>query len=356
MVLTINILLWNSNVALNPSRRVGKKISKKRISMNIGFEKIIEQEVLKALPTDCIIIPSHKLLGKPPYKVRFAFFSKKKNGYDVLINIIVLPASIVLDKSTELQIIQLRNYILSKKCMLIVIYENANRTDLPIFIAEDLNLSSPNYLSIEYDSQNKFKPMIRGLDTYYDYESIRDIIRDIWQGRLVYKGIKVGKQLANIEVMTEECFRCHKIRKVVTGIVFPNKKLHSWDNSDWKYFNQIVLIAELDDLDIAQIKPVVEQLRQEEPLITPIEYRFSKFIKSEYWAAVCPHCNVIKGNNYVEDERRFVAQKNYSRLCHDLEYFSFEMNVRQYLIEKIAGGWEEFPHTCMSGWYRRSDI
>ena len=320
--------------------------------MNTDFEKVVEREIIKELPEGYGMIPDKKLLGKFPCKIRFAFFAKKKNGYSILINILILPASIVLNANTESQIIQLRNYILSKKCMLIAIYEKIKGTDLPIFIEECIDLLNPNYLSIGCDRDNKFKPIIRDLVTDYDYESVRDIIRDIWQERLIYNGITVGKRVANIEIIPEICFRCHKTIKIVTGIVFPNKKLHFWDNLDWNYFNRIVLIAELDDFDIAQIKPVVEQLRLEDPLITPIEYRFSQFAKSTYWAAVCPHCNVIKGNHFVEDGGRFIVQDPYSRIRHDSEYYSFEMNVRQSLLDKIGRGWERFPCTCMMGWRR----
>ncbi|MCM1723305.1 hypothetical protein [Bacteroides ovatus] len=324
--------------------------------MSLDFENYIDQEIKEALPLGYPMIAVNKLLGKHPYKIRFAFFSKKRSGYDVLINILVLPASIVLDENTESQIIQLRNYILSKRCMLIVIYEYVDISDLPIFIEECLDLSNPNYLSIRCDRENKFKPIKRELVTDYDYESVRDIIRDIWKGRLVYNGIEVGVRMANIEIIPEICFRCHKTMKVATGIVFPNKKLHFWDNLDWSYFNRIVLIAELDDSEIAQIKPVVEQLRLEEPLVTPIEYRFSQFTQSTYWAAVCPHCNVIKGNHFVEDGLRFVVQDPYSRIRRELEYYSFEMSVSQSLIQKITSGFDGFLGTCYMGWKRLSFV
>lgn len=319
--------------------------------MNTDFEKVVEREILKALSTGYRMIPDNKLLGRFPCKIKYAFHSLKTNGSNTLINILVLPLNITLDEKIESQLTQLRDYIISKECMFIVICEDEssyNMGDTAIFVSEQLDLYNPNYFSLICTEDEDFK-VILDAD---NYENISSIIHDIWTGKLTYYGADIGLQIVNLEVMRDECWKCHALMKTVTGIVIPNKKLLSWDNPYWSYFNHIVPICELDDVDIEQIIPVVERIRCKDPFITPIEYRYSQTVNDRYWAAICPHCGVLRGALYIEEDRRNLALTLDSRINHSLEYFSFEMIVRQTLLNKIGKGWEDFPCTCMMEWKR----
>lgn len=319
--------------------------------MNTDFEKVIEREIMRALPIGYGMMPDNKLLGRFPYKIRYAFHSLKRNGCKTLINVFVLPSNITLDENIESQIIQLRNYIISKGCMFIVICEDDGRhymNDTAIFVLEQLDLYNSNYFSLICNEDDSFKVTL----DRDNYENISSIIHDIWAGKLTYYGADIGQQIVNLEVMRDECWKCHALMKTVTGIVIPNKKLLSWDNPYWSYFNHMVPICELNDIDIEQIIPVVERIRCREPFITPIEYRYSQTANDSYWTAICPHCGALRGAFYIEEDRRNLALTLDSRINHSLEYFSFEMIVRQTLLNKIGKGWEDFPCTCMMEWKR----
>lgn len=193
------------------------------------FYQTIDKEVLQAIPNNWRTLPTDKLLGKDPCKVRFAFNCSTNNGKSTLINILALDSSLPIDKKIEKQLESLRDYIISKGSTLIVLHEQDRsnyENDLGIFISESFNIESKNFITIPCYKDLGYKTTING----QDYEDLNRVIHDIWNGELKFSGPSPGNQKVNLEVMQDECWKCKKAMKTVTGIVFPNKELNKWNN------------------------------------------------------------------------------------------------------------------------------
>lgn len=316
-----------------------------------NFYDVVDSEIRKAIPSNWKMISSDKLLGKEPYKIDYAFNSSIIDGKSKLINILVLDTAFPIDGQSKKEILNLRNYIISKDCVLIVICQQEKsdfHNDISGFVTEWINIDSPNYYSISSCLNKNFRTTIDG----EIFEDLNIVIHDIWSGKLKFSGPKIGTQQVNLEIMKDECWKCNRNMKTVTGIVFSNRQLDEWTNSDWLYYNQLVSLSSLNSKQAQVIKDFVETLRLDDDLITPVDYRYSNTIKSKYWAAACPHCNSLRGNFYVTDDRMQYLHDLKSRINHNLQYYSIELNVDNELIETLSNGYEGCPHTCIMGWER----
>jgi hypothetical protein len=317
-----------------------------------NFNDVISGEIRKSIPDDWKMIDGDKLEGKEPYKIRYAFNSSIIDGKSQLINILVLNKDIILNELIENLIFNLKNSIISKDGILIVICEQENSDytdDLKYFISEMIDYESQNFYSIFCYSDNDFKTTING----ETFEDLNLIINDIWSGNLRFSGPKTGIQKVNIELITDKCWKCNKPMKTVSGIVFPNKQSENWDNYDWLYYNQLVPVSALNSVQAESIKGFVDKLRIKDNSITPVEYRYSNTSKSKYWAAGCPYCNSLRGNFYVAEYRMEYLHDLESRINKDLQYYTVELNVGINLIEALNDGYDLCPHTCFTGWERK---
>jgi len=317
-----------------------------------NFYNIVDDEVKIALPPDWKRIPPGKLLGKEPYKIRHAFHSSQVDGKSKLINILVLPMSLRLDGNIESQLIKLRDYILSRDCLLIVINEEqeaGSLADTGQFIEENLFIDNPNFLWIICSRGNGYKTSIE----WKVFEDLNTVIHDLWNGTLRYAGPKIGLQQVNLELMQDECWKCNKIMKTVTGIVFPNKQLRHWNNVDWLYYNQLLPLSKLDSNNIQLIQQYVAQLRMRDAIITPLGNRYSHTVQESYFAASCPHCHVLRGDFHVGNYRMQFLHSLESRINGHLEYHSIKLEIDQELINTLRDGYESCDHTCGIGWDRK---
>lgn len=316
-----------------------------------NFYKIIDDEVKIALPPDWKRIPSDKLLGKEPYKIRHAFHSSRVDNKSKLINILVLPLSLRLDGNIESQLIKLRDYILSRDCLFIVINEEeeaGSLADIGQFIEENLFIDNPNFLWIICSRDKGYKTSIE----WQAFEDLNMVIHDLWDGTLHYAGPKIGLQQVNLELIQDNCWKCNKIMKTVTGVVFPNKQLRYWNNVDWLYYNQLLPLSKLDSNNIQLIQQYVAQLRMRDAIITPLGDRYSHTVQESYFAASCPHCNALRGDFHVADYRMQFLHSLKSRINGQLEYHSIQLEIDQELINTLRDGYESCNHTCGIGWER----
>jgi hypothetical protein len=291
-----------------------------------NFYNVIDHEVLKSIPLNWRLVPEDKLLGKSPYKIRYAFNSSMISGKSKLINILVLGSSISLDKYTKDRIIQLRDYILSKDCILIVIYEEETEKSLNVmgqFVEEDIRMVNPNFISIACYQDQYYRTKINGTG----FENLNESIHDIWNGTLRYFGPTAGLQRVNLELMRYNCWNCKKSIKKVTGVVFPDQQLKQWDNADWLYYNQLLPLAKLDADNGLLIGQYADRLRTKTTLITPVSYRFSRTEGRSYLAASCPNCSQLQGNFHVSDERMQYLHNIGSRFDGGLQYYSIQLAV-----------------------------
>ena len=178
------------------------------------------------------------------------------------------------------------------------------------------------------------------------------MIHDLWSGKLIFFGPKTGLQNVNLELMKDKCLNCNKNIKTVTGIVFPDQYLDKWDNENWLYFNQLVPLSALDSKHRQVIVNFVNKLRLNDNTITPVVDRFNETTKAKYLSAACPYCNSLRGDFHVSDFRMHYLDDFSSRVNKDLQYYSFELQVDNELIETLSAGNELSPHTFNIEWER----
>jgi len=226
------------------------------------FNAVVEIEIKKAIPSNWNLIPNDKLLGAEPFKVSYAFNSSIIDGKSKLMNILVLEKDFPLNEQTEKQIFNLRNYIISKDCILIVIgelEEDGDYNEVSDFISESLMIENQNYYSILCSLDEGFTVTVEDKN----FEDLNGIIHDIWSGNLRFAGPGLGNQKVNLEIMKDKCWKCNKIMKTVSGIVFPDVQLDHWDNIDWQYYNQLVPLSEIETKQALIIKTFVDMTYQQ---------------------------------------------------------------------------------------------
>ncbi len=52
--------------------------------------------------------------------------------------------------------------------------------------------------------------------------------------------------------------------------VFPDIQLDEWDNLDWRYYNRLILLSDIEGKTAESLIEFVELLRKTDPAITPI--------------------------------------------------------------------------------------
>lgn len=237
--------------------------------MTSHFHEFVARQVFKALPVTWKQIPLEKLLGRPPYQINHAFNSVKNKGKSRLINILVLPLSVSLDKQAENQLIRLRDYIISRNCLLVVISEEENSgllVDTGIFISEDLKVDSEYFIWLQCSHDQACKTTIDGKV----FTDLHVVLHELWKGLISYNDPKAGFQQVNLEIMEDSCWKCKQEMRTVTGVVFPDKQLKNWSSSNWKYFNCLLPLSSFGGKNGELIQQFTEQLRISDPGITSV--------------------------------------------------------------------------------------
>lgn len=317
----------------------------------MNFYQFVDKEVEKGLPADSKRIASDKLLGREPIKIRHAFQTKPVNSKSRLVNLLVLPPELQLSQRIEGQIIKLQNYILSRDCVMIVVQVEEEKNTLGNiggFIEDSMAINNPNLLWLRCIANIDYQASV----IYDQYEDLFEIIRDVWNGSLSYKGPIPGFQKVNIELMKDECWSCHAAMKTVTGIVFPNMQLSNWSNFEWKYYNQLFPLSGIEGKNAQIIYDFIEKLRTIDKVITPVGDRYSRTQKASYLAASCPHCGALRGDFHVSDYRMQFLHSLKSRLNGSLQYYSIGLFIEQAMLDELASGYEGCDHTTGPGWER----
>lgn len=253
-------------------------------------------------------IPQDKLPGKEPCRILHAFLPSPINGKSGIINLLVLPQSFGLTDHIEDQLIELRNYVLSKNCLLVVIGEEEKTNslgDVGDFIDERLAIPSPNFLWLRCFRDKEYRTTI----DHDLYEGLDVLIRDLWEGSLDYVGPTTGEQRVNLELMEDQCWSCHRPMRTVTGTA--------------------------------------------NPLITPVGNRYSQTVQEIYFAASCPYCKALRGDFHVLDDRMRYLHSLDSRSSGQLEYHPIMLRDDDKLLSALREGAEFCPHACGMGWERK---
>ncbi|MFT3749991.1 MAG: hypothetical protein QM768_16865 [Agriterribacter sp.] len=317
------------------------------------FIQFVSTQIRKALPNHWKLINESRLLGREPVRISYTFRTNANKGKENLINILVLPPDLHLTKSIEDQLIKLRDYILSKDCILVVINVDEcekRLADISIFIDETLFVAHPNFLWARCIEENELRTSI----IFDKIEELSSVIRDIWSGDLQYHGPTPGLQQVNLEIMKDECWSCGKPIKTVTGLIFPDRQMRSWNNEEWKYFNSLLQLSSIKADTADTIIKFVNTLRNNDLSISPVGENFSRTTQGTYLSGTCPYCNKLRGDFYVTEERISHLFSLDSRLNGDLSYYSMKLNVTQEMINMLQEGGEEADCVIYSGWKRTS--
>lgn len=317
----------------------------------MDFLEMVDNQIRIALRSNCKQIAQDQLIGKQPIKIRYAFYSSPVNGVSKLIHILVLPPALKLHSPFKRRIIRLQDYILSEGWQLVVINQDVEERfhgDTSMFISENLAVNSADMLWINcIQTRNDMAMVIFEL-----YEPIRTILRDLWNGTLHYRGPVTGFQMVNLEIMKDQCQKCGKAMKTVSGVVFPDLILRHLDNTSWKYFNQILLLSKWNGRNAQMIAKFIANLRVEDGSITPVIIHFRRGRQSGIPVACCPYCNAGRREQYLDDDRSRYLFSIQSRLNGELEYYAIELNVDQETLSYLYQGFEANDHTTETGWSR----
>ncbi len=236
--------------------------------------------------------------------------------------------------------------------MLIVISEEEHAGslwDIGIFIEDHLFVNSPHFLWLICSRDKEYKTIL----DMEPFEDLHTVLRDLLEGHVYYDGPKAGLQPVNLELMQDQCPECDKPMTTVTGLVFPDQQLKRWDNEEWQYYNHLLSLDEIKGKNAISIQDFVNLLRKVDPLITPVEKRYSPMHQEYLTAASCPHCNALRDDFDVTGYRGRYLHSFESRILHQLQYYSISLKIDQKLINALMDGFEGCYHVCLNGWTRR---
>jgi len=315
-----------------------------------GFDETVGREIRLVIPADYFVQPGGRLPVAPGINC-FIFRASLLNEWSERIQVIALSEAFTLTAELENHLTTLRDELGSREELLVVISVQETfmeGNDLTDFIDGSLKADSPYFLSLCLYRDQAFKTTVDG----EIFEDLHRVIRDVWTGWIGFNGPTTGLQQVNIELMRDACWKCHRPMQTVTGLVFPDRQLDSWDNDSWLYFNQLIPLSALADKYALAVQAFAGNRRKRDPMVTPVAYRYSRTTGPSYWAAGCPHCNALRGDFYVHEARTAYLFELTSRSNGDLEYASILLDADRELIALLGAGSEACPHTCIMGWSR----
>jgi len=316
-----------------------------------SFDEIVNRQIRLVIPYNHFAgVRSSTIPGLDGFTFRT---SLENDRYD-LIHVLTLNAAFVLSPVLEERLIAMRDRLESRKELLLVLDEAEAFLaggDLHEFISESFRIESPYFCALSCYRDRGFQTTIDG----ENFEDLHRLIRDIWTGRLRFDGPTRGVQQVNIELMKDACWKCQVQMRTLTGLVFPDRQLASWDNDRWLYYNHLVALQGLPDTHALIIQAFAETLRKSDPQVTPISYRYSHTTESSYWAAGCPRCGALRGDFHVQEARMDHLFDLTSRQRGDLQYYPLTLDVDRPLMELLEAGFEGCPHTRIMGWERSTD-
>jgi hypothetical protein len=106
-----------------------------------------------------------------------------------------------------------------------------------------------------------------------------DFVEGALSSELFWAETRPGTRVVDLQIASITCYNCRKAIKAVRGYVVNNHFLP---------------LAEASDT--GAIAALVSALRQRVPEMTPVSQRFSKTLRSKYFAAACPFCLALLGN------------------------------------------------------------
>ncbi len=271
------------------------------------------------------------------------------------VSLLVIPPQTKIDSSLEKQLIDLRDNTIELDVNLIVIHsedDTKSSNDIEIFLSEHLDVFNPNYIRLACRKAKTLKTTIDG----GKYLQLDNMLKNFYSDKIVFVGPRIGKQKVNLEIYKDRCNECKKEIHIVSGIVFPNIPLPTWNNFLWQYYNTLLPIYSIPKNYIKQIKQEVNKLKEANSKITPLIFYQNIECEEDDWTVMCPYCNSVIHKYYLEDKRMDYLHTMDSRISGDLHYHSVFIDADQVLINRVDDGGEFSPHSCLAGWTESKKI
>lgn len=318
--------------------------------MKNNFYDFVALELKKSMPDSWQMIPEEELPGDELCRISHALVAMK-DGKERKVNIFVWPLFLELNAALKEKLLILRGSMIEKKALLVVISEEMAEMslgDTGVFISETLQIHCPEFLWISCCQDKKYQMTFDGIN----FENLHTGLSNIWNATVTYQGPEIGFQLVNLEIMSDTCWKCQQKIKTVTGIVFPNQHLKTWNDPTWRYYLSLVSLNQVKGNNADVIASFVATLRQHDASTTPVGYKDSNTLKSSNFAASCPYCDALRGNFYVMDDRMDYLHSLQSRMDGGLTYHTISLDVDRYLIQSLFDSSEGCDHTINAGWDR----
>lgn len=241
------------------------------------FTTITEHEIHRAIAPNPV-----QLTGQAPVK---RYDAEAADGLRP-IHIITLAINFMWTDKAKSRLLALRDQLVTQRELLLLIAESTDaryESDLTEVISEEIAIESPYFMGLQCYRDHDYQTTIDGMS----FEPLQRVIQEIRWGGIVYNGPVTGRQAVNVELIKDSCWKCQQHMRTVTGLVFPDRQLPAWDSEDWLYYSQLVALGSLPDRYALPVQAFAKELNNRDPLVTPVQYRYSRTTQSSYWAAVC---------------------------------------------------------------------
>jgi hypothetical protein len=313
----------------------------------------IDAAVERALPAGWPRVPCHRLPVCGSVRVRHAFRREAGTGPASCLAIAAVPPFGAKPWALARQLVALVDHVLARGASLLLLYDEAS--DPEGWIHDHVDCPHPRLLSLgcvwDDDGSCVVEPTAGGV------EPLADTIFDLWRGALFYVGPDEGAQTVGIEIMEGGCWHCHAALGIVTGLVFPDREVGDWSAPDWAYFGQLLELAEIPDSAIPALSAAVDEYRAAgRTSLTVIRWRYSKAVRSSYWAAECTVCGAFQGAFPMREDRTWLLKDLESRLSGDLSYLPLTLEVSREVLRSLGSGFEFSEHARPLGWCRADTL
>lgn len=314
----------------------------------------IDAAVERALPAGWPRVPGHRLPARGAMRVRHAFRREAGKGAPVsFLAIAAVPPFGTAPRAMRREVTALVDVVLSRGATLLLLYDGAG--DPEGWIENHVGCPHPRLLTLAcgWDDGGCCTVEV----TVGGVEPLADTVLDLWRGELRYIGPGDGPQTVGVEIMRARCWRCTAMQGKVTGLVFPDREVGDWASPDWAYFRHLELASVPDSL-IPALSSAVDGWRGAgETALTPIRWRYSRTMRSSYWAAECSACAALQGAFPVIIARMALLGDGLeSRLRGDLSYRPLRLDVPRQALQALEPGFEISLHARPFGWCRADDL
>lgn len=319
--------------------------------MRPSLEDVVRVAIDEALPEDWPRLSERETPRSGTARVLSAFKGSGPQTARAGFGVAVIPGRGPLAREEEADWLALRDAILCRDLVFVLFREEAGPgrdRSWQDFTSERFRVDHPGILVLPAFETVSGTWVVE--PTFGRVETLADTLHALWSATLYFVGPVEGEQEVGLELMTSACWKCRASLKTVTGIVFPDRRVLEWQNTDWQYFNGLAPLASLDLGTIEILRAAITAWRAEDRSITPVEHRWTRGTGTSYWAATCPECQAVRGNFPVMEERMGHLHDLETRRAGVLSYRPLEVSVNYEMLETLHNETEICLHSRLAGW------